>query len=181
MTNLTDAQRILLSSASQRNNGSLLPLPASVAPGSGASKALAVLVKRDLAAERETDEQTAVHRSDGDLRYGLFITPTGLTAIGVEVPGNGDTADAADAVDAALQAVDAAAAPPRAGKPGSKTAAVLALLARPHGATMAELVVATGWLPHTTRAALTGLRKKGHDITRGKADGLTCYRIAEAG
>jgi hypothetical protein len=37
------------------------------------------------------------------------------------------------------------------------------------GATLAALVKATGWLPHTTRAALTGLRKKGFGIQRRRA------------
>jgi hypothetical protein len=36
----------------------------------------------------------------------------------------------------------------------------------------------TGWLPHTTRAALTGLCKKGHTITKGSRDGVTAYTIA---
>jgi hypothetical protein len=38
-------------------------------------------------------------------------------------------------------------------------------------------MAATGWLPHTTRAALTGLRKKGHVIEKTKRDDATCYRI----
>ena len=42
---------------------------------------------------------------------------------------------------------------------GTKIAQVIELLRRRDGATLAELV-ATGWLPHTTRAALTGLRKR---------------------
>ena len=42
---------------------------------------------------------------------------------------------------------------------GSKSAAVIALLQREQGATLAEMIEATGWLPHTTRAALTGLKK----------------------
>ncbi len=42
----------------------------------------------------------------------------------------------------------------------AKIAQVIALLEGPGGATLAELVAATGWLPHTTRAALTGLRKR---------------------
>ena len=46
-------------------------------------------------------------------------------------------------------------------KPVSKISMVADLLRRKGGATLAELVAATGWLPHTTRAALTGLRKKG--------------------
>ena len=61
---------------------------------------------------------------------------------------------------------------------GSKSAAVVALLERENGATLAELITSTGWLPHTTRAALTGLRKKGHVIERSKRGDETCYRIA---
>jgi len=59
----------------------------------------------------------------------------------------------------------------------SKIASVIALLERPEGATLAEIVEATGWLPHTTRAALTGLKKKGHPITKGKRSDVTCYSI----
>ena len=61
---------------------------------------------------------------------------------------------------------------------GSKTSAVIALLEREGGATLAELVADTRWLAHTTRAALTGLRKKGHAIERFKRGEETCYRIA---
>jgi hypothetical protein len=73
------------------------------------------------------------------------------------------------------------AALPAAPKRNSKIASLIALLERPEGATLAEMVAATGWLPHTTRAALTGLKKKGHSITRDKRDGMTCYRIVRAG
>ena len=38
------------------------------------------------------------------------------------------------------------------------------------------MVTATGWLPHTTRAALTGLRKKGYVIDSDKLDGVRTYR-----
>lgn len=60
----------------------------------------------------------------------------------------------------------------------SKTAQVLSLLSRPEGATLQQMVEATGWLPHTTRAALTGLKKKGHEVTSVKADGVRTYRVA---
>lgn len=60
----------------------------------------------------------------------------------------------------------------------TKIAAVIALLQRPEGATLDEMIEATGWLPHTTRAALTGLKKKGHTITKSKRDDVTCYFIA---
>ena len=62
----------------------------------------------------------------------------------------------------------------------SKSAAVIALLQRNNGATLAELIAATEWLPHTTRAALTGLRKKGYEIERFKRGDDTCYRIMKA-
>ena len=62
--------------------------------------------------------------------------------------------------------------------PVTKTAAVIALLERNTGATLAELIAATGWLPHTTRAALTGLRKKGFAVERSKRGEATCYCIA---
>ena len=62
--------------------------------------------------------------------------------------------------------------------PAVKIGMVADLLRRKGGATLAELVAATGWLPHTTRAALTGLRKKGHGIERGTRDGVTTYMIA---
>lgn len=62
----------------------------------------------------------------------------------------------------------------------TKTDAVLRLLRRPSGATIAQLQKITGWQPHSVRAALTGLRKKGHDIQRDKnAKGVTVYRIAK--
>ncbi|KUO54641.1 MAG: hypothetical protein APF78_05615 [Sphingomonadales bacterium BRH_c3] len=62
--------------------------------------------------------------------------------------------------------------------PPSKIEQVLALLGQEQGATLAEITELTGWLPHTARAALTGLRKKGHTITKGKRDKVTCYSIS---
>jgi hypothetical protein len=62
--------------------------------------------------------------------------------------------------------------------PASKIDQVLALLGREQGATLAEIAGLTGWLPHTARAALTGLRKKGHDVVRDKRGEVSCYHIA---
>ena len=53
---------------------------------------------------------------------------------------------------------------------------IASLLLRDEGATLDEMVAATGWLPHTTRAALTGLRKKGYAIDSDKIDGVRTYR-----
>ena len=54
---------------------------------------------------------------------------------------------------------------------------VIKLLKRKDGATLDQMVKATGWQPHTTRAAMTGLRKKGHTIDREAVDGTSRYRI----
>ena len=65
---------------------------------------------------------------------------------------------------------------------GSKRAQIIALMQGATGATLNDMVGATGWLPHTTRAALTGLRHKGYAIARGKnAKAETVYRIDAAG
>ena len=70
----------------------------------------------------------------------------------------------------------AAAASPTSGR--TKKAAVIALLAHPDGASLNDLSAATGWQAHSVRAALTGLRKEGHAITRDKDDkGETRYRL----
>lgn len=84
----------------------------------------------------------------------------------------------ADQADAAL-----ASAPPSspAAKSSTKSAQVLELLQRPDGATIDQLVTATGWLPHTARAALTGLKKKGHAVTSDRLDGQgRVYRVVVA-
>ncbi len=73
-------------------------------------------------------------------------------------------------------AIEKAAAKPRETKIGK----VIALLDRKDGATLDEMVEATGWLPHTTRAALTGLKRKGHTIERDKRDDKACYRITKS-
>jgi hypothetical protein len=62
-------------------------------------------------------------------------------------------------------------------KPMSKAASIVALMRREEGATLAEMVEATNWLPHTTRAALTGLRKKNQRITKRTRGTTACYHI----
>jgi hypothetical protein len=64
---------------------------------------------------------------------------------------------------------------------GSKLALVIELLRRADGATIIDLTQATGWLPHTTRAALTGLRKRGYAVIRERIGaGDSVYRVSGA-
>ena len=104
---------------------------------------------------------------------GLRITDAGLAAIGL---------DEADEAGAPASTEDTGPRPARAPRAGSKQAVVLDLLTREEGATLDDLMAATGWLPHTTRAALTGFRKRAYAIARGKdGEGRTVYRIDAAG
>jgi transcription initiation factor IIE alpha subunit len=62
----------------------------------------------------------------------------------------------------------------------TKIAKVQALLERQQGAKLDAICKATGWQPHSVRAALSGLRKAGHVIERTSGDnktGASVYRI----
>lgn len=55
----------------------------------------------------------------------------------------------------------------------SKQVQVIALLRRPNGATIMQLVEATGWQKHTVRGAISGALKKklGLNVTSEKVEG----------
>lgn len=60
----------------------------------------------------------------------------------------------------------------------SKSDIVGKLLARPKGATIAEVSNATGWQVHSVRAFVSGLRKKGSVLEREpRKDGTSSYRL----
>jgi hypothetical protein len=61
----------------------------------------------------------------------------------------------------------------------TKRAILIGMLGRAQGASVAEIGQRLGWLPHTVRAAITGLRHAAHEVTRSKNDnGQTVYRLA---
>ena len=106
--------------------------------------------------------QPSIYRSDDGVGFGVFLTAAGRAVIDA---GEGSGEMQADPTSVPIPRI-------------TKSSLVLDLLRRENGATLVELIEATGWLPHTTRAALTGLRKKGHSIERIKRGSDTCYRIA---
>lgn len=59
----------------------------------------------------------------------------------------------------------------------TKHSQVVNLLTRKHGASLEEMSILANWLPHSTRAFLTGLKKKGHLIESDKVDDIRRYRI----
>lgn len=115
--------------------------------------------------------------------YALKLTAAGARAIAVDDGSASDettkvsghrvrvAAPDSEIVQRAIAEVSAAgAASPSAPRGGTKLARVLELLQRDCGATLEELIAATDWLPHTTRAALTGLRKRGCSVTIDRSD-----------
>jgi len=79
---------------------------------------------------------------------------------------------------------------PRQPREGTKLQAVLTLLRRPDGATIAQVIEATGWAQHTVRGFLAGLKRKGHTVevlervrqvgpgAQGTKGSYSVYRIA---
>ena len=195
---LTDQQLRLLSAASQREDR-LLALPDTL-NGRSARALVSKLLAGGLVEEitlSPADPQGRANENDAPA-VGLRITPAGLQAIGVEEePGTGSAGprqdspapEAADPGEPAPGTLTESAgaweltvtAQPSAPREGTKQALVLSLLSRPEGATLDDLLSATGWRPHTTRAALTGLRQRGYTVTRDKDAGQeSVYRVAPA-
>ena len=65
--------------------------------------------------------------------------------------------------------------------PKGKLGAVVALLLRPEGATLAAMQEATGWQAHSVRGAISGSIKKklGFDVTSEKTEAGRVYRIGK--
>lgn len=166
MAQLNDTQLLVLSAASQRADGLLTP-PERLR-GSAVQFFGAKLIQFQLATECAVGPHDPIWRqSDETGRRGLKVSAAGLAAIGVE--SDGSTAEP----ELAAESPSATAAP----RSGSEIAVVLELLQRPAGASIDELQAATQWLPHTIRAALTGLRKRGHvvELRRGEGDRIAYH------
>jgi Protein of unknown function (DUF3489) len=185
---LTDAQLVMMSAAAQRDDR-CLAAPETM-KGFVASKASAKLLKLRLVREIRAKAAMPVwRRDDAGQAYALKLTAGGLNAIAVE-----------EAPEQAIEPIEASQPRPLseativsdpdnggeqaktlAPRAGSKLARVIDLLQRLGGATIPNLTEATGWLPHTTRAALTGLRKRGYAVVRARVGGGdSVYRIAGA-
>ena len=199
---LTDTMLIILSEAAGRKNGAVIP-PERL-KGAAAEKVIAKLlaagVVKEVPATRELPVWT---RDEARGSLALVITDEGLKAIGVdpsegEAPATGrqqkvpagDSSRGKKPLSERPKAVPPAKASRQkmtratgaedkpSPRTGSKTAQLIGLLQKRGGATIETLTGNLGWLPHTTRAAITGLRKRGFSIERTRAqDGPTTYRI----
>jgi len=204
---LTDAQLVALSTASQRADRCIIA--SDHLKGGAIAKVAERLIAKGVAEEIEAAPGMPIIRRDGEQAFARLITAAGFAALGIEAQDATDAShpphvdlnatlqrdgDASPAEDGAgdgdsLIPTDTAAggsagtsvsARSSAPREGTKLAQVIALLERAEGANIGDLTTATGWLAHTTRAALTGLRKRGYTVELVKgADGQeSSYRIA---
>jgi hypothetical protein len=181
---LTDAQLVMMSAAAQRKDR-CLSAPATIR-GAALGKVGVKLAKLGLAREIEAKPGGPIwRRDDAGQCYALKLTAAGLRAITLDE----GSQDAIKPSEAAQPQSNNCANPDEGGHPagvavpraGSKLALVIEHLKRADGATIVDLTQATGWLRHTTRAALTGLRKRGYAVIRERIGAVdSVYRIADA-
>ena len=154
---LSPAQSLLLRTAARRAHGRVIPPDT---PRGGARvKVLTSLLQRGW-----------IEPADD----GHVMTDAGYAAIGQLRPVPLDDVQPMDAIDdlKLLEGIPV--------RPGTKLAALLGALRRPQGATSLQLMLATGWQPHTVRGAISGmLRKKlGLNVVLAHNDsGERVYRV----
>ena len=193
MPKLTDTQSIILSRAATRPGNLAMPLPEGLA-GAAAKMAVAKMIERGWLEEVEANVRRGepLWRETGD-GHGttLIATEAGLAAIGIEPVVTATMTNLRKAKlevvsvpnDAPETLADPATSKPVAIRAGTKQAEIIALIQRPEGASIAEIVEATGWLAHSARGLISGgLKKKLNlPITAEKVAGRgTVYKLEAA-
>ena len=154
---LSPAQSLLLRTAARRAHGRVIP--PDTLRGGARVKVLTSLLQRGW-----------IEPADD----GHVMTDAGYAAIGQLRPVPLDDVQLMDAIDdlKLLEGIPV--------RPGTKLAALVMALRRPQGATSLQLMLATGWQPHTVRGAISGmLRKKlGLNVVLAHNDsGERVYRV----
>jgi hypothetical protein len=110
-----------------------------------------------------------------------FVAAEGYDALGLPRPEPVNVAD--PEIEAAVTTIEtkarAEAKAPRT-RDNSKQATVISMLKRPEGATILQIIEATGWQAHTVRGTFAGAFKKklGLNLVSDKGEGDRVYRIA---
>ncbi|MFI0397275.1 DUF3489 domain-containing protein [Paracoccus jiaweipingae] len=186
MTTPSDTQSLILSRAATRPGNLALPLPEGLV-GAAAKMVVGKMIARGWLEEVEAKLRRSepMWRETGD-GHGttLIATEAGLEAIGIEPVVASAVASVRRAKPKAEPVKtpdDTETAKPVAIRAGTKQAQIIAMLQRPEGATVAEMVKATGWLAHTVRGCISGAlkRKLGLPIAAERVEGRgTVYRLS---
>ncbi len=204
MRNLTDSQLVVLSHAAQSDDGAADITD--TLKGGAATKVAKTLITRKLMREVKAKPGMPVWRRDAEGRLlSLVILNAGRKALGVmdqaleSATGVRDQARSSSSGisvghlserigrrkttaprDGGQTRAQVASSTPSA-RVGTKKALLIEMLSSSEGASIDALMGATGWLPHTTRAALTGLRHAGYSIERSRRDdGVSVYQLLRA-
>jgi hypothetical protein len=142
-----------------------------------AQKLAATLVQKALVREIRAKPGMPVWRRNEEGRsHALIITKLGLTAIKVEDDGEPEAVDVGAHGSASTDKAASAQSERSTPRQGSKLSSDRS--APPARGVPARGTARHGWLPHTTRAALTGLRRRGYAIERERLEkGGSVYRI----
>lgn len=157
---LSEAQTSILSAACAREDGAVFPVTSSL-KGGAVGNVCKSLLKQGLIEEVAASDLSTVWRHDEERGpITLCATPLALTALGIANDAEGTTSE--EAAEAPLQR-----------RKGTKQALLIEMLRAEGGATIAEVVAATGWQAHTVRGAMSGALKKklGLTITSEKVEG----------
>ena len=178
-TKLSDTQLILLSQAAQHPERALA-IPDRLR-GGALARVVGPLMTKGLVEVVPHRANLPVYKTEQDgSRLGLVITDAGLEALGIEPDAPAGKEAPAEqprprrkGKAAAAEKSAAPSSPVRQPRACTKQELLIAMLTRPEGATVPEVVAATGWQPHTVRGAFAGALKKklGLEIRSDKVDG----------
>jgi hypothetical protein len=151
---LTPTQALLLRAAARRDDGRVIP-PANLRGGARV-KAMTGLMRREW-----------IEAGDG----GYVLTNAGYAVAGRKRPAPPEDIQPVEPPDD-LQLLEGIPV-----RPGTKLAALVVGLRRPQGATSLQLMLATGWRPHTVRGAISGMLRKKLGLTVVLAHNDTGERV----
>ena len=187
---LSDTQSVILATACAREGGLALPITASL-KGAAVDMVLTSMIKKGLIEAIPAEVGIPVWREDEDgTPLMLVATAAAYMALGIVADTGADTAqeeepatDMADQPETTPTEADSV-NPARKIREGTKQATLIAMLERPEGATIAEIMETTAWQPHSVRGFIAGALKKklGLNVTSEKVDGRgRIYRLEPAG
>jgi len=157
---LSDAQAVILSTACAREDGAIFPVTASL-KGGAVGNVCKSLLKQGLIEEIAATDLNTVWRHDEERGpITLRATPLAFSTLGIT--DDQDETPPAETPPAPVQR-----------RKGTKQETLIEMLRAEGGATIDEIVEATGWQAHTVRGAMSGALKKklGLTITSEKIEG----------